>query len=308
MSSISYDPSLTSYMKKSKDAIFLTLEQELFYAQEYQKDPNGSSGKKAMEILATAHLRLCIRLAAKYKGYGFSIGDLIAEGNVGLVHAIRKFDSSKGFRLSTYATFWIKASITSYIISNWSLVKIGTTSAQKTLFFSLRRLKNELKCLEDGDLSAEHLKEIADIARVTLREVQEVNRRIGGDLSLQAPIGTEDSAMGQWQDFLVASEESPETLLCEADELAYQRVLLSKAMSVLTPLEKSIFTARHLQLESETLDSLAKKHGVSRERIRQRNAKCLEKINKEVLRLLSEKNEISSAVDTKTSVKRAARH
>jgi len=235
----------------------------------------------AAEKLVTSHLRLVARIAMGYRGYGLPIGEVISEGNVGLMQAVKRFDPDKGFRLATYAMWWIRASIQEYILRSWSLVKMGTTAAQKKLFFNLRRAKSQLQALDDGDLKPEHVKTIATKLGVPEEDVVNMNRRLGGDASLNAPIRAE-SESGEWQDWLVDDTPTQEDRLVEDEELQRRKSYLSSAMAVLNDRERRVFEARRLTEEPATLEQLSEEFGVSRERIRQIEVRAFEKVQKAV--------------------------
>lgn len=239
---------------------------------------------QAAERMVTSHLRLVAKIAMGYRGYGLPIGEVISEGNVGLMQAVKKFDPDKGFRLSTYAMWWIRAAIQEYILRSWSLVKMGTTAAQKKLFFNLRRMKGEMKAIEDGDLRPEHLKKIATRLDVKESEVTSMNRRMGhgGDASLNVTIGGEDGS-AEWQDWLQDDTESQEKTLGDMQEHDARMELLQDAMSDLNERERDIIMKRRLSDDPLTLEDLAKVYGVSRERIRQIEARAFEKLQEAML-------------------------
>jgi RNA polymerase sigma-32 factor len=221
------------------------------------------------------------KIAMGYRGYGLPIGEVISEGNVGLMQAVKKFDPDKGFRLATYAMWWIRASIQEYILRSWSLVKMGTTAAQKKLFFNLRRMKGEMAALEEGDLKPEQLKQIATRLGVTEQEVIDMNRRLSGDASLNSPIRT-DAESGEWQDWLVDEGESQEDILAQGEESSMRHDMLSEAMEKLNDRERRVFEARRLRDDPITLEDLSQEFGVSRERIRQIEVRAFEKVQKAV--------------------------
>jgi RNA polymerase sigma-32 factor len=235
----------------------------------------------AAEQLVTSHLRLVARIAMGYRGYGLPIGEVISEGNVGLMQAVKRFDPEKGFRLATYAMWWIRASIQEYILRSWSLVKMGTTAAQKKLFFNLRRAKSQLQALDDGDLRPDQVKAIATKLGVPESDVISMNRRLGGDASLNAPIRAE-SESGEWQDWLVDDTPTQEDRLVEDEELQRRKSYLSSAMSVLNDRERRVFEQRRLVEDPSTLEELSEEFGVSRERIRQIEVRAFEKVQKAV--------------------------
>ena len=232
----------------------------------------------AAEKMVTSHLRLVAKIAMGYRGYGLPIGEVISEGNVGLMQAVKRFDPDKGFRLATYAMWWIRASIQEYILRSWSLVKMGTTAAQKKLFFNLRRMKGQLKALEEGDLRPDQVKQIATKLGVPEDDVISMNRRLGGDASLNAPVRSADTESGEWQDWLVDETPGQEERLAESEELSMRKGYLAKAMASLNDREKRIFEARRLAEEPATLEDLSAEFGVSRERIRQIEVRAFEKV------------------------------
>jgi RNA polymerase sigma-32 factor len=235
----------------------------------------------ARDRLVTSHLRLVARIAAGYRGYGLPAAEIISEGNLGLLQAVRRFDPDKGFRLATYAMWWIRASIQEYVLRSWSLVRIGTTAAQKKLFFNLRRAKIRISALGDGDLRPEQVTTIADHLGVRADDVVEMNRRLGGDGSLNAPF-SEGGDSNDWQDRLVDDAPSQERILIETEESDNRRVALREALALLDDRERSIFAARNLADEPATLEVLAREHGLTRERVRQIEARSLAKVRNSV--------------------------
>ena len=233
---------------------------------------------KAAHKLVTSHLRLVAKIAMGYRGYGLPIGEVISEGNVGLMQAVKKFDPERGFRLATYAMWWIKASIQEYILRSWSLVKMGTTANQKRLFFNLRKVKSKIQALDDGDLNPEQVSEIATRLNVSEEEVVSMNRRLSGDASLNAPIRATEGESGEWQDWLVDDHESQEDMLVEQDELENRRTMLGEALDVLNDRERRIFEARRLSEDPMTLEELSSEFGISRERVRQIEVRAFEKV------------------------------
>jgi RNA polymerase sigma-32 factor len=213
-----------------------------------------------------------------YRGYGLPISEVISEGNVGLMHAVKRFEPEKGFRLATYAMWWIRAAIQEYVLRSWSLVKIGTTAAQKRLFFNLRKVKGKIQALDDGDLRPDQIAEIATRLNVSEEEVVSMNRRLSGDASLNAPIRASEGESGEWQDWLVDDSQSQEQTLIEQDELDNRRAMLAGAMSVLNERERRIFEARRLAEEPMTLEELSGEFGISRERVRQIEVRAFEKV------------------------------
>jgi len=268
---------LTRYLEEIRKFPMLAPDEEFMLAKRWQQ--HGDSD--AAEQLVTSHLRLVARIAMGYRGYGLPIGEVISEGNVGLMQAVKRFDPDKGFRLATYAMWWIRASIQEYILRSWSLVKMGTTAAQKKLFFNLRRAKSQLQALDEGDLKPEHVKTIAKKLGVPEEDVVNMNRRLGGDASLNAPIRAEAES-GEWQDWLVDETPSQEDRLVEDEELDRRKSYLTSAMSVLNDRERRVFEARRLAEEPATLEELSEEFGVSRERIRQIEVRAFEKVQKAV--------------------------
>jgi len=241
----------------------------------------------AAHRLVTSHLRLVAKIAMGYRGYGLPMNEIISEGNVGLMQAVKRFDPDRGFRLATYAMWWIRAAIQEYILHSWSLVKLGTTAAQKKLFFNLRRIKSQMQAIEEGDLSPEAVREIATTLEVTEQDVVEMNRRLGGpDHSLNAMLKSESDT--EWQDWLVDDSASQETVLAEEDELVHRRDLLARAMGVLNEREKHILTERRLKDEPTTLEDLSVEYGISRERVRQIEVRAFEKLQKAMMALEAE--------------------
>ena len=237
--------------------------------------------REAAHRLVTSHLRLVAKIAMGYRGYGLPISEVISEGNVGLMQAVKRFEPEKGFRLATYAMWWIKAAIQEYILRSWSLVKMGTTANQKNLFFNLRKAKSRISALEEGDMRPDQVATIARRLGVGEQDVVDMNRRLGGDVSLNAPIRN-DGDTGEWQDWLVDDRDNQETTLTESEELGNRRRALSDALSVLNDRERRIFEARRLVDEPITLEELADEFGVSRERVRQIEVRAFEKVQKAV--------------------------
>jgi RNA polymerase sigma-32 factor len=237
--------------------------------------------RDAAHKLVTSHLRLVAKIAMGYRGYGLPISEVISEGNVGLMQAVKRFEPEKGFRLATYAMWWIKAAIQEYILRSWSLVKMGTTANQKKLFFNLRKAKSKISALEEGDLRPDQVKLIAKRLGVSEQDVVDMNRRLGGDVSLNAPI-REDGDSGEWQDWLVDDVNDQETRLAESEEFDNRRKALGDAVSVLNDRERRIFEARRLADDPITLEDLAAEFGVSRERVRQIEVRAFEKVQSAV--------------------------
>ncbi|MEP3258233.1 MAG: RNA polymerase sigma factor RpoH, partial [Roseibium sp.] len=255
---------LSRYLDEIRKFPMLQPQEEFMLAKRYKEheDP------QAAERLVNSHLRLVAKIAMGYRGYGLPIGEVVSEGNVGLMQAVKRFEPDKGFRLATYAMWWIKAAIQEYILRSWSLVKMGTTANQKRLFFNLRRLKGKIQALDEGDLKPDQVNQIATTLGVSEEEVVSMNRRLGGDASLNAPVRAEADA-GEWQDWLVDDAESQETMLANQEELDVRRKLLTDAMDVLNDRERRIFEARRLTEDPMTLEDLSGEFGVSRERVRQ---------------------------------------
>lgn len=269
------DGGLTRYLEEIRRFPMLEPQEEYMLAKRYLEhaDP------KAAHRLVTSHLRLVAKIAMGYRGYGLPIGEVISEGNVGLMQAVKRFEPERGFRLATYAMWWIKASIQEYVLRSWSLVKMGTTANQKRLFFNLRKVKSKIQALDDGDLNPEQVKEIATRLSVSEDEVVSMNRRLSGDASLNAPIRSSDGeAGGDWQDWLVDDHDSAEDMLIEQDELENRREMLSGAMSSLNDRERRIFQARRLADDPVTLEDLSTEFGISRDRVRQIEVRAFEKV------------------------------
>jgi len=237
----------------------------------------------AAHRLVTSHLRLVAKIAMGYRGYGLPLSELISEGNVGMMQAVKRFDPDRGFRLATYAMWWIRAAIQEYILHSWSLVKIGTTAAQKKLFFNLRRLKKDMHAIDNGDLSPEQVTQIAQHLAVPEHEVVDMNRRLsGGDQSLNAPVNRDGEGAGEWQDWLADDKESQEHIMSVEQELGHKQRLLAQAMLSLNAREKEIMVARRLSDPPATLEDLSQKHGISRERVRQIEVRAFEKIQESI--------------------------
>ncbi len=268
---------LSRYLEEIRRFPMLEPNQEYMLAKRWQEHEDTDAAHQ----LVTSHLRLVARIAMGYRGYGLPISEVISEGNVGLMQAVKRFEPDKGFRLATYAMWWIRASIQEYILRSWSLVKMGTTAAQKKLFFNLRRAKGQLQALEEGDLRPEHVKTIAKRLGVSEEDVVSMNRRLGGDASLNAPIRA-DSESGEWQDWLVDDTPDQEERLAESEELTQRRGFLAGALSSLNERERRIFEARRLSDDPATLEDLSAEFGVSRERIRQIEVRAFEKVQKAV--------------------------
>jgi len=272
------DGGLSRYLAEIRRFPMLEPQEEFMLAKSWREHGDRDAAHK----LVTSHLRLVAKIAMGYRGYGLPIGEVISEGNVGLMQAVKRFEPDKGFRLATYAMWWIRAAIQEYILRSWSLVKMGTTAAQKRLFFNLRKAKSRISALEEGDLKPDQLKQIATRLGVTEQEVIDMNRRLSGDASLNSPIRT-DTESGEWQDWLVDDSESQETILAESEEFDNRREALKSALSVLNDRERRIFEARRLADDPITLEELAAEFGVSRERVRQIEVRAFEKIQQAVM-------------------------
>jgi RNA polymerase sigma-32 factor len=268
---------LTRYLEEIRRFPMLEPREEFMLGKSWREHGE----REAAHRLVTSHLRLVAKLAMGYRGYGLPISEVISEGNLGLMQAVARFEPEKGFRLSTYAMWWIKAAIQEYILRSWSLVKMGTTANQKKLFFNLRKAKSQISALDEGDLRPDQVKLIAKRLGVTEREVVDMNRRLGGDVSLNAPL-REDGDSGEWQDWLVDDSISQETRLAESEEFDHRRKALGEALTVLNERERRIFEARRLVDEPITLEELADEFGVSRERVRQIEVRAFEKVQKAV--------------------------
>jgi len=268
---------LTRYLSEIRKFPMLTPDEEFMLAKRWQQHEDPEAAQK----MVTSHLRLVAKIAMGYRGYGLPIGEVISEGNVGLMQAVKRFDPDKGFRLATYAMWWIRASIQEYVLRSWSLVKMGTTAAQKKLFFNLRKAKNQVQALEDGDMRPEQVAAIAHKLAVPEEDVISMNRRLSGDLSVNSPMRA-DGEGAEWQDWLVDPAESQETVLVESEELSRRKQYLKKAMTALNDREREIFEARRLREDPATLEQLSEQHGVSRERIRQIEVRAFEKVQKAV--------------------------
>ncbi|WP_224824407.1 RNA polymerase sigma factor RpoH [Cognatishimia sp. MH4019] len=283
---------LSRYLGEIRKFPMLEPEEEYMLAKRWVEDQDTESAHK----MVTSHLRLAAKIAMGYRGYGLPQAEVISEANVGLMQAVKRFDPEKGFRLATYAMWWIRASIQEYILRSWSLVKLGTTSAQKKLFFNLRKAKARIGAFEDGDLRPENVKRIATDLGVTEQEVISMNGRLsGGDASLNAVIGSDGEGATQWQDWLEDEDADQAGDYAERDELDARRELLAEAMSVLNDREKDILTQRRLSEKAVTLEDLSGQYDVSRERIRQIEVRAFEKLQKRMRDLAAEKGLMTSA-------------
>ncbi len=267
---------LAAYLQKIREFPILSADEEYMLAKRWREHAD----REAAHKLVTSHLRLVAKIAMGYRGYGLPISEVISEGNVGLMQAVKRFEPDKGFRLATYAMWWIKAAIQEYILRSWSLVKMGTTASQKKLFFNLRKLKGQIKALDEGDLKPEQVKEIAEKLGVPEADVVSMNRRLAGDASLNAPLRADGDSSGEWQDWLVDEEENQEEKLAEREEHELRMKMLRDAMEKLNERERRIFEARRLREPPLTLEELSKEFGVSRERIRQIEVRAFEKVQK----------------------------
>ena len=281
---LSNEGGLSTYLAQIKKFPMLAAEEEYMLAKNWKTTGNIKSAEK----LVTSHLRLVAKIAMGYKGYGLPVIEMISEGNVGLMQAVKKFKPEKGFRLATYAMWWIKASIQEYILRSWSLVKIGTTTAQKKLFFNLKKIKNQIAPKSEGDLRDEHVAEIADKLDVRKDEVVSMNRRLSGkEFSLNSPIGEDGD---EWQDWLVDKELDHDLKFAQQEEMKQRKDLLLDSIKILNDREKEILYARRLNEEPITLEDLSKKYKISRERIRQIENKAFEKLQKHMLNSAKSKN------------------
>ena len=281
---ISNEGGLSVYLDQIKKFPMLDAEEEYMLAKNWKTTGNVKSAEK----LVTSHLRLVAKIAMRYKGYGLPMNEIISEGNVGLMQAVKKFEPEKGFRLATYAMWWIKASIQEYILRSWSLVKIGTTTAQKKLFFNLKKLKNQIAPKNEGDLKKDEVEKIANTLDVSEDEVVSMNRRLSGkEQSLNAPIGEDGD---EWQDWVVDKEMDQELKIAHQEELDQRKDLLQDSIKILNDREKEILYARRLNENPSTLEDLSKKYKISRERIRQIENKAFEKLQKHMLNSAKSKN------------------
>jgi RNA polymerase sigma-32 factor len=274
---ISPEGNLQRYLQQIREFPMLEKEEEYMLAKRWTEHGDTEAAHK----LVTSHLRLVAKIAMGYRGYGLPVNELISEGNVGLMQAVKRFEPERGFRLATYAMWWIRASIQEYILHSWSLVKMGTTAAQKKLFFNLRKLKNRLEAFEDGDLSPENVEYISTELNVPEQDVISMNQRLAApDHSLNAPLKVDGD--GEWQDWLEDDTENQEIQIAESDELAKRRELLSKAMRHLNERERNIITQRRLKEDAMTLEELSQEYGISRERVRQIEVRAFEKLQKAI--------------------------
>jgi len=275
---------LSRYLTEIRKFPLLDPQEEYMLAKRWKEHEDPGAARK----LVTSHLRLVAKIAMGYRGYGLPVSEIVAEGNVGLMQAVKRFEPDKGFRLATYAMWWIRAAIQEYILRSWSLVKMGTTAAQKKLFFNLRKAKNKIEAIEEGDMTPEHVAKIADQLGVTEDEVVSMNRRLSGpDSSLNAPLRSDSES--EWQDWLADDTIDQETRMAEREEMGERHDLLTGALGELTEREREIIQARRLQDDPATLEELSQKYGVSRERVRQIEVRAFEKLQNQMKRALVEK-------------------
>ncbi len=281
---LSNEGGLSAYLTQIKKFPMLDAEEEYMLAKNWKSTGNIKSAEK----LVTSHLRLVAKIAMGYRGYGLPLNEIISEGNIGLMQAVKKFEPEKGFRLATYAMWWIKASIQEYILRSWSLVKIGTTTAQKKLFFNLKKLKNQIAPSSEGDMKQEHVKNIANKLNVSEEEVVSMNRRLSGkEQSLNAPIGEDGD---EWQDWVIDKNMDQELKVAQQEEMEQRKDLLENSIKILNEREKNILYSRRLSDEPKTLEELSKKFKISRERVRQVENKAFEKLQKHMLNAAKSKN------------------
>ena len=274
---VTAEPGIARYLEEIRRVPMLEPQDEFMLAKRWREHGDHEAAHK----LVNSHLRLVAKIAMGYRGYGLPISEVISEGNVGLMQAIKRFEPDKGFRLATYAMWWIKAAIQEYILRSWSLVKMGTTANQKKLFFNLRKAKSKISALEEGDLRPDQVKLIAQRLGVTEQDVIDMNRRLGGDISLNAPV-RDDGNSGEWQDWLVDEASDQESRLAESEQLENRKKALGEALSVLDERERRIFEARQLADDPMTLEDLAVEFGISRERVRQIEVRAFQKVQRAV--------------------------
>ncbi|MBU6444105.1 MAG: RNA polymerase sigma factor RpoH [Alphaproteobacteria bacterium] len=275
---------LSRYLAEIRKFPLLKPEEEYMLAKRWREHEDPQAARK----LVTSHLRLVAKIAMGYRGYGLPVSEIVAEGNVGLMQAVKRFEPDKGFRLATYAMWWIRAAIQEYILRSWSLVKLGTTAAQKKLFFNLRKAKSHIDAIEEGDLTPEHVAKLADRLGVSERDVVDMNRRLSSpDSSLNVPVKNDSDA--EWQDWLADEELDQETRLAENEEMGERKALLDAALGELSEREREIIVARRLQDEPETLEALSHKYGVSRERVRQIEVRAFDKLQRQMKHAQAEK-------------------
>jgi len=282
--SLQSEGGLSRYLSEIRKFPLLQPEEEYMFAKRWKEHEDPEAARK----LVTSHLRLVAKIAMGYRGYGLPVSEIVAEGNVGLMQAVKRFEPDKGFRLATYAMWWIRAAIQEYILRSWSLVKMGTTAAQKKLFFNLRKAKNKIEAIEEGDMTPEHVATIADQLGVSEAEVVSMNRRLSApDSSLNAPLRSDSES--EWQDWIADDTMDQETRMAEREELGERHDLLTGALGELTDREREIIQARRLQDDPATLEELSQKYGVSRERVRQIEVRAFEKLQTQMKRALVEK-------------------
>jgi len=275
--------SLSQYFTEAWKFPMLEAEEEFMLAQRWREHGDIEAAHK----LVTSHLRLVCKIATGYRGYGLPLADLISEGNIGLMKAVKKFEPERGFRLSTYAMWWVRAAITEFVLRSWSMVKMGTVAAQKKLFFSLRKVKSQLKIIDNGELTPQQTEQLSDAMNVSEDDVVMMNRRLSSrDVSLNAPVSDEETM--EFQDTLVAESPSPEALLADSEELGERKLLLKKALETLPERERHILTERQMIEEPQTLEELGKHYGISRERIRQLEVRAMEKVKAAVMHEMAE--------------------
>jgi RNA polymerase sigma-32 factor len=293
---ITAENGLSRYLEEIRRFPMLEPQQEYMLAKRWREH----NDRPAAHKLVTSHLRLVAKISMGYRGYGLPISEVISEGNVGLMQAVKRFEPEKGFRLATYAMWWIKAAIQEYILRSWSLVKMGTTANQKKLFFNLRKAKSKISALEEGDLRPDQVQIIAKRLGVAEQDVIDMNRRLGGDMSLNSPI-REDGDSGEWQDWLVDESSSQESRLVESEESNNRHMALGNALKVLNERERRIFEARRLADDPITLEELADEFGVSRERVRQIEVRAFENVQKAVKNQVSAMEARTAAVETRAA-------
>ncbi len=282
--SLQSEGGLSRYLSEIRKFPLLQPEEEYMLAKRWKEHEDPEAARR----LVTSHLRLVAKIAMGYRGYGLPVSEIVAEGNVGLMQAVKRFEPDKGFRLATYAMWWIRAAIQEYILRSWSLVKMGTTAAQKKLFFNLRKAKNKIEAIEEGDMTPEHVATIADQLGVSEAEVVSMNRRLSApDSSLNAPLRSDSES--EWQDWIADDTMDQETRMAEREELGERHDLLTGALGELTDREREIIQARRLQDDPATLEELSQKYGVSRERVRQIEVRAFEKLQTQMKRALTEK-------------------
>ncbi|MEJ0042093.1 MAG: RNA polymerase sigma factor RpoH [Rhizomicrobium sp.] len=278
---------LSRYLSEIRKFPLLEPEEEYMLAKRWKEHEDPGAARK----LVTSHLRLVAKIAMGYRGYGLPVSEIVAEGNVGLMQAVKRFEPDKGFRLATYAMWWIRAAIQEYILRSWSLVKLGTTANQKKLFFNLRKAKNKIGAIEEGDLTSEHVAKLSDQLGVSAQEVTDMNRRLSGpDSSLNAPLRSDSES--EWQDWLADETLDQETRMADREELGERHALLTGALGELTERERDIIQARRLQDEPATLEELSQKYGISRERVRQIEVRAFEKLQKQMKSSLNDRRPV----------------